>query len=71
MCGAKCESTLVWLICNVVGVCSRGYMGLGNSCNKSKLCDGHDNDVHSSDNLCSSAHTCGCVVDCSVARITY
>ena len=56
------------------GVCRWGW-GLGlsaNSCNNGKLCEGHDNkNNHSSDNVCSSAHTCGYVVDGSVARILY
>ena len=33
--------------------------------------EGHfndDDDVNSSDNVCSPTHTCGCVVDGSVAR---
>ena len=45
------------------------------SCNKGKLREGHVNDiaVHSSAEICSSAHNnyYGCVVDSSVARTAY
>ena len=41
--------------------------------NKGKLREGHVNynDMHSNDVVCSSAHTCWCVVDGSVARTAY
>ena len=41
--------------------------------NKGKLSEGHvnDNDVHSSDKVCSSAHNYVCVVNDSVARTAY
>ena len=42
--------------------------------NKGMLREGHvnnDNDIHSSDNVCSSAHICGCVIDGIVARTAH
>ena len=32
---------------------------IAHSHSKGKLHEGHDNDVHSSNNVCSSAHNCG------------
>ena len=42
-------------------------------CNKVELHEGHVNDnyVHSNDNVLTSARTCGCVVDGTVARTAY
>ena len=62
---------------SVVGVGGFRVGKLGkfaHSCNKGKLSEDHvnDNDVHSSDKVCSSAHNyCGCLVDGSVTRTAY
>ena len=52
-----------------------GKLGkFAHSHNKGKLCEGYVNnynDVHLSDNVCSSTHYCGRMVNGSAARIAY
>ena len=57
-------------VAGVVGFRDGNLGKFAHSLNKGKLRDGHfnDDDINSRDNVCSSTHTCGCVVDGSVAR---